>query len=233
MKCIIIEDQMPAQRILKKYIRDLGTLELVGTFSDALEVVHFLNRESVDLLFLDIHLPKLSGISLLKSMPNRPKVILTTAFSEYAVESYELDVVDYLLKPFSFERFVKAVSKAAATKGPGEQSGEPGMRNLSSDIFIKSGHDYIKVNTNDILYLNSDSDYTDIYLSGINHISSETLKYWESRLSQDKFVRVHKSYIVNLEKVVKISGNRIYLIQNIVIPIGRTYKKSISSRFIK
>jgi DNA-binding LytR/AlgR family response regulator len=229
MKCIIIEDQLPAQRVLKKYIEDLGSLELVGTFSNALEAIQFLNKESVDLIFLDIHLPKLSGIDFLKTLPKRPKIILTTAFSEYALEGFELDVVDYLLKPFSFQRFVKAVSKASNLLDP-----KPDQAKGSGQmLFVKSGHDYIKINTNDIVYINSDSDYTDIYMSDANYITSESLKFWQSNLEVEKFIRVHKSYIVNLEKVLKISGNRIYLLGDNVVPIGRTYKSLIKKRFIK
>ncbi|MGB5228874.1 MAG: response regulator, partial [Eudoraea sp.] len=111
MNCIIIEDQPPAQRILKKFIEDIGSLQLKGVFSDAIQAMEFLKTNSVDLMFLDIHLPKISGIDFLRTMPNPPFVILTTAFSDYALESYDLNVVDYLLKPFSFQRFVKAVSK--------------------------------------------------------------------------------------------------------------------------
>ncbi|MFT5167549.1 MAG: two-component SAPR family response regulator, partial [Saprospiraceae bacterium] len=118
MNCIIIEDQPPAQRILKKYINDIGSLNLIATFSDALQAMEFLKTEEVDLVFLDIHLPKISGIDFLKTMTNPPNVILTTAFSEYALESYEFNVVDYLLKPFSFQRFVKAVSKVSVENDP-------------------------------------------------------------------------------------------------------------------
>ncbi len=110
MNCIIIEDQPPAQRILKKYIQDIGSLHLKATFSDAIQAMEFLKTEAVDLIFLDIHLPKISGIDFLKAMQNPPHVILTTAFPDYALESYEFNVVDYLLKPFSFQRFVKAVA---------------------------------------------------------------------------------------------------------------------------
>lgn len=229
MKCIIIEDQLPAQRILKKYIEDLGGLDLTGTFSNALDAIQFLNKESVDLIFLDIHLPKLSGIDFLKTLPKKPKIILTTAFSEYALEGFELDVVDYLLKPFSFQRFVKAVSKA---KNLSATYQDPAI-SAAHMLFVKSGHDYIKINTNDIVYINSDSDYTDIYMSEANYITSESLKFWQSSLEAEKFIRVHKSYIVNLDKVLKISGNRIYLQGDNVVPIGRTYKSLIKKRFIK
>jgi response regulator of citrate/malate metabolism len=116
IRCIIIEDQPPAQRVLKKFIADIGNMDLKATFADALRAMDFLKTEEIDLIFLDIHLPKISGIDFLKTLHHRPNVILTTAFSDYALESYEYDVVDYLLKPFSFERFVQAVSKVPAPK---------------------------------------------------------------------------------------------------------------------
>ena len=142
MNCIIIEDQPPAQRILKKYIEDLGTLKLKATFSNAIQAMDFLKTEEIDLIFLDIHLPKISGIDFLKSLSNPPSIILTTAFSEYALESYEFNVVDYLLKPFSFQRFVKAISKMP-TKNIGQVSEK--LENSKKEIFIKSGYEHIKV----------------------------------------------------------------------------------------
>lgn len=186
MNCIIIEDQMPAQRILKKYIEDIGTLNLVGTYTDALEAMQVLNSEKIDVMFLDIHLPKLSGIDFLKTLPNPPQVILTTAFSEYALEGYELNVVDYLLKPFSFQRFIQAISKldklsdpkTANASGLQHYQTETDDKNHSEDIYIKSGYDYIRIKTDDIVFIMVDSDYTEIHLANKKHLSSESLRYW-------------------------------------------------------
>lgn len=232
INCIIIEDQAPAQRILKRYIEDIGSLNLLKTFSDPIEALSFLHSSSVDVIFLDIHLPKLSGIEFLKSIANPPKVILTTAFTDYALESYDLDVVDYLLKPFSFQRFVKAVSKLLINEKPLEDLKDTKV-STHKEIFLKSGHDYIKINTGQISYINSDQDYTDIYFNGKKYVSSESLKHWEDKLGPLGFIRVHKSYIVNLDKVEKISRNQIKLTSRELIPIGRTYKKNLSDRFIK
>ncbi len=229
MNCIIIEDQLPAQRILKKYIEDSANLNLVATYSNALQAMQFLTSQSIDVIFLDIHLPKLSGIDFLKSITNKPQVILTTAFPDYALESYDLDVVDYLLKPFSFQRFVKAISKLSIPKKPVDDLSEVGQK----EIFLKSGHDYIKINIRQISHINSDCDYTDIYYKNKKYISSESLKYWEDKLGSLDFMRVHKSYIVNLEMIEKISGNQIHISSKDIIPIGRTYKKIVSERFIK
>ncbi|MFK7907357.1 MAG: LytR/AlgR family response regulator transcription factor [Chitinophagales bacterium] len=222
MNCIIIEDQPPAQRILKKFIEDIGTLQLKATFSNPLEALEFLKSESVDLIFLDIHLPKISGIDFLKVLSDSPHIILTTAFPDYALESYEFSVVDYLLKPFSFQRFVKAISKIPQKATPTN----------SNHLFIKSGYEHIKITINDILYIQSDTDYTEIVLPQKKHISSEPLRYWAATLPSHQFVRIHKSYIINTTKIEKMVGNQIYLIEETTIPIGRAYKEDFVKRFI-
>ena len=231
MKCIIVEDQAPAQRVLKKYIQDMGSLELVGTFSDAMQALSFLNKNQVDLIFLDIHLPKISGLDFLKSLTKKPEVILTTAFSEYAVQSYEFDVADYLVKPFSFQRFVRAVSKLDDTdKVNIETNNERPAK--STTFFVKSGYEYLKVNAEEIRFINTDMDYTELNLDGKKHLSTESLQYWEGKLGED-FIRVHKSYLVNLEYVNKVAGNIVYLGDAIELPIGRAYKEKLLERIVK
>ncbi|WP_299126155.1 response regulator transcription factor [uncultured Winogradskyella sp.] len=227
MNCIIIEDQLPAQRILKKYIADTSTLTLVGAYTDALQAIDVLKSKTIDIIFLDIHLPKLSGMDFLKSLSNPPKVILTTAFQDYALESYEYNVVDYLLKPFSFQRFVKAISKVKNDKIDNENS------TSLEEIYIKSGYDHIRVKTNEILFIKADSDYTEIHLKNKKHLSSESLRYWEEFLSKKMFLRLHKSYIINTKKIKKVSGNQVFIENNVVIPIGRAYKNEFTKQLIK
>lgn len=230
MNCIIVEDQAPAQRVLKKYIADMGSLTLKGTFSDALQALEFLKSEPVDLMFLDIHLPKISGIDFLKTLTNPPAVILTTAFSDYAVQSYELNVVDYLLKPFSFERFVKAVTKV--TPSSTAYVATPVSSGL--ECFIKSGYEYIKINSNEVVCIQSDMDYTELLMEdGKKHLAQETLSYWEQKLRNHQFVRVHKSHLVNLAKIEKIAGNQIHLTNQHTTPIGRAYKEAFLLQFVK
>ncbi len=232
--CIIIEDQPPAQRILKKYIGDIGSLELKATFSDALQALEYLQAEPIDLLFLDIHLPKISGIDFLKTLTNPPKVILTTAFPNYALESYELDVVDYLLKPFSFQRFVKAVAKVTARNlplaPPDSLEEQPGAR---QEVFIKSGYEFVKVKIAQIVYIKSDADYTEIHTEGKKILSPEPLRYWLKTLSPDQFTQIHRSYIINTGHIEKIAGPQVHLINEMVIPIGRAYKEEFIRRFVK
>lgn len=229
MKCIVVEDQAPAQRLLVKYINDLGTLTLEGVYSNGIDAIEHLKKQSVDLIFLDIHLPKLSGIEFLKALSHPPAIILTTAFSEYAVQSYELDVVDYLLKPFSFDRFVKAVAKVNDGSMPKVTKVVGG----SPDFFVKSGYDYVKINANDIRYIHSDLDYTEVHLVNQKLLTQEPLVQWEKKLNSDQFIRVHKSYLVNVQKIHKVSGNQIYLEEDIAIPVGRAYKEGFLSRFIR
>ena len=234
ISCIIIEDQPPAQRVLKKYISDLGNMALKGTFADALEAINFLRTEAVDLIFLDIHLPKISGIDFLKTLNHGTHVILTTAFSDYALESYEYDVVDYLLKPFSFERFVQATSKVPPPKSEETMLENQILDSSSPDvIFIKSGYEHIKIDVADINYIQSDADYTEIFTVKKKYLSHEPLRFWEEHLAPKKFVRIHRSYIINTSKIEKIIGNQVRLAEKMALPIGRAYKESFMKYIIK
>jgi len=223
MRCIIVEDQPPAQRILKKFIQDVPTLELVELFSDGLSALKFLNEESVDLMFLDIHLPKINGLDFLKSIPDPPHVILTTAFSEYALEGYNLNVVDYLLKPFSFQRFLQAINKV---NGKHEQIVFKNDSASLTEIYVKSSHEHIKVLVNDIFKITSDSDYTEIHLEDKKILSNESLRHWVEVLGGNQFYQIHKSHIINTKKIDRISGNLVLLINGAKIPMGRAYKDS-------
>lgn len=228
IKAIIVEDQPPAQRILQKYIDDLGTIELAATFSSAIDAMQYLQSEQIDLMFLDIHLPKMSGIDFLKSGKNLPQVILTTAFSDYALESYEYEVVDYLLKPFSFARFVQAVQKVAKEQ-PSTTILTP-KDDYPRSIVVKSGYDMIKVKTRDIHYIQSDSDYTEIYTQDGRLLSNKTLKHWASTLDPEHFCQVHKSTIVGLRHITKVTGSVAY-IGDSSISIGRAYKEGFIERW--
>ncbi|WP_405206633.1 LytR/AlgR family response regulator transcription factor [Aquimarina sp. LLG6339-5] len=229
MNCIIVEDQLPAQRILKKYIEDMGSLKLIGTFTDAIEAMQLMKSTKVDVIFLDIHLPKISGIDFLKTLSNPPQVILTTAFPDYALESYEFDVVDYLLKPFSFQRFIKAVSKVENKK---QQLSLDANTTEIKEVYAKIGFDHVRILIDDITYIISDTDYTEIHLQDKKLVSSETLRYWEELLPSKNFMRVHKSYIINTSKIEKFSGNQIYLSNQKIIPLGRAYKSNFTKKIL-
>jgi len=222
VRCIIIEDQAPAQRVLIHYIKDIDFLELVGVYNNSLSALEILNSEAIDLIFLDIHLPKMSGIEFLKSIMNPPRVILTTAFTDYAVQSYELDVLDYLVKPFSFERFIMAISKLHKENNEKERDSQDKQINF----FIKSGFGFIKVSSIDILFIKSDMDYTEIHLFGNRILSKETLSNWQVTLKPYGFIQVHKSYIINNSHIKKVTGNEITTMNDKKVPFGRSFKES-------
>jgi len=220
--------------VLKKYISDVGTIELRGAFADALQAMEFLKTVDVDLIFLDIHLPKISGIEFLKMLTKKPQVILTTAFPDYALESYDYDVKDYLLKPFSFERFVQAVSKVKSSSLIKNDMSKTVEKSVQSEvIFIKSGYELIRLNVSDIRFIHSDADYTEVFTTEKKYLSQEPLRYWEETLDNGKFLRTHRSYILNISKIEKIVGNQVLLDEQTRIPIGRAYKENFMQHVLK
>ncbi|MHC9089178.1 LytR/AlgR family response regulator transcription factor [Tenacibaculum sp. IMCC1] len=220
MKCIIIEDELPAQAILKKYIGKIPDTEIVHAFQTAIEANEFLKNNTVDVIFLDINLPDISGLDFIKTVKNPPKIVITTAYPDYAVSSFELEtIVDYLVKPFSFDRFLKAISKVESQLLKSKTS-EKEATYLNIDKIIH------KVYLADILYLESDRNYVHFITSSKKLTIIDSLKNWKETLNSNKFVQIHKSYIVNLEKIEKYTGTFLY-VENIKIPIGRTYKNNL------
>mgnify|MGYP001801175046 CR=1 FL=1 len=227
IKCIIVEDELPAQKILISFIKDIPSLSLTATFNNALEAMDFFQKNEVDLMFLDINLPKLSGLNFLRSINNSPKVIITTAYPNYALDGFELDVMDYLLKPFSFERFIKAVNKF-----PKESSHETTIHEQvqSADekqdhIFIKMDRSHQKVYLTNILFIESDKDFVKLHQQDKFFMELQSLKFYEHSLP-DNFIRVHKSYIVNKNKIETVESSRL-IIDKHVIPIGRNFKEQL------
>lgn len=227
-KCLIVDDEPLARETLEKYISDIPSLELKAMCSNAFKAIEVLKNESIDILFLDINMPKLSGISMLKSLEKKPQVIFTTAYSEYAVEGFELDAVDYLLKPFSFERFVKAVNKASDRIDKATQT----VTNGDSFIAIKADKKIFKVNLDDINYIQALGDYIKIFTDSQTLVSHQTLKNLEDELPADGFIRIHKSYIVSLKSILFLEGNQVKVLDE-MIPIGASYKEDLLSRFNK
>lgn len=239
-KCLIVEDELPAQRILQTYIRDVPTLELVQSCNNALDALEVLKTQAIDILFLDIQLPKLTGVNFLKSLVDPPQTIFTTAYSEYAIQGFELDAVDYLLKPFSFERFLKAVNKAAdrlEAKPKLESRNNEGIGNDSEKdfVFFKADKKILRINLDDLLYIEGLKDYVRVVTTTETSLVLQTMKHWESILPSATFQRAHKSYIVNLRRIDHIKGDAIK-IGSREVPIGRHYKeallKEIAKRFI-
>jgi DNA-binding LytR/AlgR family response regulator len=223
MTCIIIEDEIPAQKILNNFLNKLPNVELVATFNAAIAANSFLKDQNVDLVFLDINLPDISGIDFIKTIKNPPAIIMTTAYPEYAVSSFELDtIVDYLVKPFSFDRFLKAINKA---KDRIEMSEKP-IQEQSEILFLNVDKTLHKITLNDILYIESDRNYITVVTTKQKLSYIESLKNWKEKLPDNQFIQTHKSYIINRKYVDKISGNEIYVNAN-RLPIGRTFKQEL------
>ncbi len=230
MKFLIVDDEPLAQQVIEQYAEDIPTIDIIGKCESAFDAMEFLYNNEVDLLFLDINMPKLSGMDFLKSLKNPPIVIVTTAYRDYAVESYDLDVVDYLKKPFSFERFYKAIQKAqekfkfsqkmyktavSANQQPKEED----------YIFVKADGKIHKVDYNSILFIEAFGDYVKIFTIDSKVLSSQTMKTMEDILPKNMFIRVHRSYIISIDKINSITGNTVQ-IKDHEIPVGKSYRSS-------
>ncbi|WP_452601145.1 LytR/AlgR family response regulator transcription factor [Pontimicrobium sp. MEBiC06410] len=226
MTCIIIEDEIPAQNILKNYLSKLPSMELKGVFKAAIEANTFLNTDTVDVVFLDINLPDITGIDFIKTIKNPPAIIMTTAYPDYAVSSFELDtIVDYLVKPFSFDRFLKGINKAK------ERIVKPENTSTAKKemIFLNVDKTLHKIVLQDILYLESDRNYITVVTKTQKLSYIDSLKNWKEKLPEHEFIQIHKSYIINSKCVDKIAGNELYINTN-RLPIGRTYKQELLQR---
>jgi len=227
LKCIIVDDEDLARSLVENYVKDIDFLELSANCSNAIEALNYLTKNKVDLMFLDIDMPKLDGLSFLKTLKNPPLVIITTAYREYAIEGYELDVVDYLSKPFSFERFLGAINKAALRLKKSEKQTVTVLEEKPSDpfIFIKSDKVIYRINLDEILFVEAVGDYVKIITTKKSLISYMYLKDVEKMLPPDLFPRVHRSFIASISKIDKVEGNMI-TIDDSIIPIGKNYKES-------
>ena len=228
VRCAIIEDEPLAQNVLKNYIEDHPALELSAIWNDALEAQKNLSLQNIEIIFLDINLPRLSGISFIKTLPHPPLVIFTTAYPEYAVEGFELDAVDYLLKPFSFERFLKAINKALEKLGKQENnnSADPVP---ASFIFLKADKKVHKINLHDIHYIEATGDYVKVITTDGQYIVNNTLKKMQEELPATQFIRVHKSFVIATDKIKFFEGNYVK-VGNTDIPIGASYREEIYAR---
>jgi DNA-binding LytR/AlgR family response regulator len=222
-KCIIVEDEPLAQNVLRKYIGEHPTLELIAVCNDALEAQPILTRENIDLVFLDINLPKLSGINFIKTLVRPPLIIFTTAYPEFAVEGFELNAVDYLLKPFSFERFLKAVNKAIEKLNTANQHSDG---NRPGFIFLKADKKIHKVDLDSIHFIEAIGDYMKVVTDTGQLIINETMKKLQEELPVRSFIRVHKSFIISRNKIKFIEGNYVQ-VEDKSIPIGATYKNDV------
>ncbi|MFC4687656.1 LytR/AlgR family response regulator transcription factor [Epilithonimonas pallida] len=216
IKCIVVDDEPLAVSLLSSYVEKMPFLELVYSSENPIEALEYIQKKEADLIFLDIQMPELTGINFMKIVGNKLKYILTTAYAEYALEGYEHNVVDYLLKPISFDRFQKSALKAQERFAVNRDSND-------SYFFVKSSGQQHRINFNEILYIESIKDYVNINTGNQEYIVLDTLKSLENQLPEN-FARVHKSFILNLEKIEKIDVKNVFLNSGKEIPIGETYK---------
>ena len=223
IKCLVIDDEQPARELIAFHLSSLQHFELLATFDNAVDGFNFLQKNTVDLVFLDIQMPKVSGLALIKSLKICPKIILTTAYREYAVEAFELDVLDYIIKPVTQERFMKAISKFNYYNNVGSEKPAVASSFDLAYVFLKTGKGQTKIYLKDILYIEGLKDYIKVHTPAKVIIASERLSYMEDKLPENKFARVHKSYIVALEPINGVHAEQV-MIGDIAIPIGRVFK---------
>jgi len=225
MNVIIVDDEPLAQEVIETYISKFPALKLIGICNNAIEAFEMLNNNSIDLMFLDIQMPQISGVDFLKTLPNPPQVIFTTAYSEYAMDGYELNVVDYLLKPTSLERFAKAVNKAIEQGQPQDNvdSIASSTESPADYIFVKADKKLIKIRFDEIFYIEGLKDYVILHTPNGRVVTLQTMKSLELKLPSDIFMRVHRSFIVNIGNISVVEGNTVHINKKI-IPIGKNYK---------
>jgi len=228
IKCLIVDDEILAQDVIEKYICATPTLKLVGKCDNAIDAIAFLHNNKVDLMFLDLNMPEMGGLDMLNTLTRPPKIIFTTAYSEYALESYDYGAVDYLLKPIKFERFMKAINKLAE-QFPLPVNGESNQKRDDNSIFIKEDQITYQIKTGLILFVEAYGNYLKVHTANKTFVTRETMQEMLNQLPEAEFIRVHKSYIVSLAHIDSIMGNRIN-IKGEEIPVGEIYKLALRER---
>ena len=235
MNCIIIDDEHSSIEILSEMIGRLPFLNLLHSFTDPFAGLDFIQKNTVDLVFQDVEMPMINGIELMKSINFHPQVIFTAINNEFAISGYDLDATDYLLKPLTFDRFLKAVNKASQIHRFAEFVGS-GFNNRDKNtnldfILVKTGYNTIRINLDDILFCEGLKDYIKIHVAGKTIVTQNSLKKYEEILPEDRFVRIHKSFIIPLAKIDAIQNNRV-IIGKSLIPIGDTYKTNFNHKIL-
>jgi two-component system LytT family response regulator len=235
IRCLIIDDEPPAREIIRRYVQEIPMLELIGECANAIQALTILQKQQVDLLFLDIRMPQLNGTDFIKTLKNPPKVIFTTAFSEYALEGYELDVVDYLMKPIRFDRFLKAVNKAYPLNGAAAHlkpvvTPAVAEKKNESFVYFRADRKMVKVMLDDILYIESMKDYIKVFTRQGVIITKQSISSVEAMLPEKLFVRTHRSFIVSINKI-KSFTNELVEIDKTDIPIGKLFRNGVMKVF--
>ncbi len=230
IKCLAIDDEPLALQVIEAHLQQIPNIELVATFTNPIEAIETIKSNSIDLIFLDIEMPLLSGIDFVKSLTNPPKIIFTTAYRNYAIESYELDVIDYLLKPISFTRIFKAINKYKSLVNVSIAKNIEEAEVKNDHIYVNSNKKFIKIKYDDILYVESIKDYVRIHLNDTSVMTKDSITNFEQKLSHH-FLRIHRSFIVNTSKVTAFTKVDVEIGEK-EIPIGASYKDTVMA-FLK
>jgi DNA-binding LytR/AlgR family response regulator len=230
IKCLVIDDEPQAREVIKRYIDQVPLLTLAGESANAIEAMHWLQAKTVDLIFLDIHMPQMKGTDFLKLLKHPPKVILTTAHPDYALEGYELDVIDYLLKPITFDRFLKAVQKAIHYVSIPAETQSPSMPAIKKEpyVYFRADRKMVKVLLDDIYYIESMKDYIKIVTTEGTLVTKQSMSSVEAMLPEDQFLRTHRSFIVSMRKI-RSYNNELIDVEKTEIPIGKLYRSAVLS----
>ncbi len=224
ISCIIIEDEFPAQEKLTEFVSQVPFLELLAVYGNAIEAIERLTTQQIDLVFLDIEMPKVNGIQFLESLTNIPQVVIVSAYEKYALKGYEFNVIDYLLKPYSFERFLQVVEKVLNKCHENKERLQKAKTHKDDLLFVKSGNTIEKVDINEIYYVQGMKDYQMIITRNSRIMTLQNFREISNVLCEPNFVRIHKSYIIALAKIDRIERNRVYILEQL-LPISNTYKE--------
>lgn len=225
ISCIIVDDELIARDIIATHLSKIDTINVVASCSNAMEAFNCINNHNIDLVFLDINMPEITGVSFAKSITKNIKIIFTTAYREYAIEGFELQAVDYLLKPISFERLLKAINLYINVHHQSQKQLTPPQEN-SQFLFVRSDRKMIKIDFNAILYVESYSDYIKIYLPNQTIVTRETISAIEAKLPSNNFMRIHRSFIISIQSIESFTNEHI-TVNNKALPISRSYKKTV------
>src|SRR6478752_8459750 len=231
IKCVIIDDEPLAIKVLLNYFENFSDFEIIGTFNNSLEGLEFINSNSVDAAFLDINMPMMTGFELIRLLENKTRIVITTAFREFAAESYDLEVLDYLVKPIPLPRFIKCIHKIEAEYNLKNNIKNDNHR-VEPHVFIKVDKKMVKIHIDEILFVEGMKEYIKVVTPEKTYITHKSLTSLTEELPTDRFMRIHKSYSIALNKVKSIEGNRIQIL-SYTIPIGRNYSKEVKNKILE
>lgn len=227
LRCIIVDEEEGVHFMLGNHLQSISTITLCGSYYNAIDAMKYIYKNPVDVVFLDINMPGISGVEMLKSMSNPPLIVLTTTYSEYALASYKYKVVDYLIKPIEFVRFIAAIDNIISRDRTNKSSNAKLNNSVDCSLMLKVDGDIIRIMWDRILYVQSWGNYVKVHTDEVVYLSSVTTIEIESRLGKDIFMRIHKSYIVSLKRIRTITGSQVILYNGAILPIGNTYKREL------